>query len=113
MKETMDADLSYGELLRLTEGHGTTVVYERVQSLLARLAMAELGDLAARALGMRHLTRAEVAEHDLAVVKADVTRLTNTFMAEIGSIVRSNQVAQAKVNTNSKGKENENTTSNN
>lgn len=34
--------LSYGEILRLTEGHGTADVYERIQTLLARLADVEL-----------------------------------------------------------------------
>lgn len=36
----MNADLSYGEILRLTDGHGTSELYERVQALQARLANA-------------------------------------------------------------------------
>lgn len=34
-------DLSYGELLRLTEGHGTSEIYDRIQDALAAAVEAQ------------------------------------------------------------------------
>lgn len=40
MSDAAALDTSYGALLRLTEGHGTGVIYEHIRDLTARLASA-------------------------------------------------------------------------
>lgn len=62
-------DLSYGELLRLTEGHGTSVIYERVTAALTAAKVEGLreAEQMCRELIVKPWVCEELPNYDLAL----------------------------------------------